>query len=142
MSKYLDRVRAENQNRAKTLKIKLWSTKTADRHFSLFIRQRDGKCVFPGCTETDIKRLQCSHFWSRANSATRYDPDDSDALCYKHHYGDRIRGWEYNKPGAYRDFKIKQLGEKRYEALKQRAESILPRRDAIIACMELLSAYQ
>ena len=90
----------------KILKGKLWSSKKADTEFSRFIRNRDGKCIRCG----KIEFLQCSHFWARANSATRYDPDNCDTLCYACHYGN-IHGWEYNKQGEYRDFKIKQLGK-------------------------------
>lgn len=114
--------------RAKRPKKRLTTTKKADKLFSVFIRARDGKCVYPGCTATN---LQNSHFFARAISAVRYDPDNCDALCYKHHYGDRIRGWEYLKQTEYRDFKVSQLGQERYDKLCIRALSTVKRKDAI-----------
>lgn len=111
---------------------KVWSSNRADTVFSSFIRERDGACV--RCGRKD--QLQCSHFWGRGNSATRYDPDNCDALCYACHYGN-VRGWEYNKQGEYREFKINQLGEGRYKALEVKAKSTVKRRDAILAFMEL-----
>lgn len=109
-------------------KFKPTKTKKADTTFSRYIRDRDGKCVYPGCLQTN---LQNSHFFARAISAVRYDPDNCDALCYKHHYGDRIRGWEYLKQTDYRDFKIKQLGQERYDKLCERAAMTVKREDAI-----------
>ena len=113
------------------LKKKPTSTTKADTLFSRHVRERDGRCVYPDCPVTDTKKLQCSHFFARAISATRYDPDNADALCYKHHYGDRIRGWEYLKQTEYREFKLNQLGQERYEALCERAKSGIGRREAI-----------
>ena len=107
-------------------KKKTWSTKNADTKFSIYIRERDKMCVRCGKKEY----LQCSHFWARGNSATRYDPDNCDTLCYGCHYGN-ARGWERCKAGAYRDFKLAQLGENRYNELRKRAESIMKRSDAI-----------
>lgn len=96
------------------------------------IRERDGKCVRCGKTEY----LQCSHFWARAISATRFDPDNLDALCYGCHYGNRQEGWEYNKQGAYRTFKLNQLGEERYQALEERAKTKMSQREAINRFMD------
>lgn len=45
---------------------------------------------------------------------------------------------EGNKQGLYREKKIKQLGQARYDALAQRAQSVVKRRDAIFDCMRLL----
>lgn len=119
------------QRRTGVSKKKPTSTAKADKLFSLFVRQRDGKCVYPNCVETDIKRLQCSHFWARANSATRYDPDNCVALCYKHHYGDRSHGWEYAKHAEYRDYMLSWLGEARFNALMLRGRTVVKRQEAI-----------
>lgn len=99
--------------------------------FSQWIRSRDGqKCVRCG-KQTN---LTCSHFWSRIHSATRYDPDNCDALCWLPcHYT-----WEHEKQGEYRDFKLKQLGKKRYEALEKRARSVMKREDAIAAFLTMI----
>lgn len=125
--------KSEIGRHGKRMRHGLWSTKTADREFSQYIRGRDGRCI--RCGKTDY--LQCSHFWPRANSATRYDPENSDTLCYGCHYGN-ARGWEHSKQGEYRNFKITQLGKKRYDELEKKADSIVKRSDAILACMKFL----
>jgi hypothetical protein len=114
------------------------SLKKADTLFSRFIRDRDGKCVRCGKTEY----LQNSHFWPRAISNVRFDPENCDALCYGCHYGDRYHGWEYAKQGEYRDFKISQLGEERYQALALRATITVKRQDAINQCLDQLKEIQ
>jgi hypothetical protein len=115
------------KKRKKTKKDTTWSTTKADKLFSAQIRARDGKCV--RCGKTD--HLQCSHFWPRAISATRYDPANCDTLCYGCHYGDRYHGWEYAKQGEYRTFKINQLGELQYKSLEDRANVSMKRQTAI-----------
>lgn len=122
----------------KKVKSKIWSTKKADTEFSKWIRARDGKCIRCGKTEF----LQNSHYWARANSATRYHPDNCIALCYGCHYGNRIQGWEYNKQGAYRDYMIKWLGEAKYKELEDKSKITYPRSDAIRDCMGLLLTLQ
>lgn len=93
-----------------------------DALFSKQIRERDNwTCVRCGRRyEPPTNALHCSHFWGRANKATRYDPENCDALCYGCH-----ALWEANKQGEYRDFKIKQLGKKGYNALERRARSTI-----------------
>jgi 5-methylcytosine-specific restriction endonuclease McrA len=109
----------------------LWTTTKADQIFSKWIRERDKKCFF--CPN---KGSQNSHFWGRGNSSTRYDPENCDGIC-----GGCHMRHEGNKQGLYREKKLAQLGKKRYEALEKRAHSIMKRRDAIIACMNLLKDY-
>lgn len=110
----------------KRIKRKETSVTKADKQFSLFIRKREGKCV--RCSKSE--RLQCSHFWPRGWSATRYDPENCDALCWACHYGN-AQGWERAKQGEYRDFKLSQLGEEGYLALEKRAKEYKPRKQAI-----------
>lgn len=99
------------------------TSKKADILLSKYIRERDGKCVRCG----KLTGLTNSHFWSRIHSATRYDPDNCDALCWLPcHYT-----WEHEKQGEYRDFKLRQLGPKRYKALEARARSSVARSEAI-----------
>jgi 5-methylcytosine-specific restriction endonuclease McrA len=54
----------------------------ADKLFSLFVRDRDGKCVFCGTTV----RLQCAHIFSRRNMRLRHDPQNAITLCFKCHF--------------------------------------------------------
>lgn len=116
------------------MKKKLWSTKNADNKFSLWIRARDGKCL--RCNRTEM--LQNSHFWARANSATRYSPENCITLCYPCHYGNKSYGWEYAKQGEYRNFMLNMLGEDEYENLYRLSQSTMKRSDAILGCMKLL----
>lgn len=118
-----------------TLKKKKTSVKKADALFSKWVRDRDGKCVRCGKTE----HLQCSHFWPRAASHTRFDPENCDTLCYGCHYGDRYHGWEYAKQGEYRTFKISQLGEEKYRKLEERYNTFMPQKEAIEQLMNMLS---
>lgn len=114
-------------------KQKVWSTDKADKEFSLYIRGRDGRCQRCGKTEN----LQCSHFWSRQHSSTRYDPDNCVALCG----GCHIFNWEKEKQGAYRDFMLRWLKEDKFKELEKRRYLTVQRRDAIINCMKLLGKW-
>lgn len=93
----------------------------ADQTFSIFIRLRDKKCVRCGRVGTPDKDgrsvigLQCSHYWSRRSESTRYDPSNCDALCAGCHFR-----WGGDYREEYKDFKMKQLGEKGYKALEVR----------------------
>lgn len=110
--------------------VKVWSTAKADKFFSEYIRERDGRCVL--CGKKD--GLTCSHFWGRYASATRYDPENCDALCMGCHF--KV---ENAKQGVYLDFKMKQLGKKRYMALSNRYyQEKTTRRDAILKLMDML----
>lgn len=93
---------------------------TADKLFSLYIRRRD-KWTCQRCGkqyEEGTSALQCSHFWGRGCKGTRFEPDNAEALCYGCH-----SLWEGNKQGAYRYFKLKRLGEKRYKTLEVQAST-------------------
>lgn len=89
---------------------------TADKHFSLYIRTRDN-FTCQRCKKKS-ESVACSHFFGRRIENTRFDPENCVALCYGcHKYFD-----ETNRE-AYRDFKLEQLGEKRFNALKVRANT-------------------
>ena len=49
----------------------------ADRHFSKYIRNRDGECQNCGATEY----LQCAHIHSRGYKSIRVDERNAVALC-------------------------------------------------------------
>ncbi len=112
---------------------RVWSTQVADRKFSEFIRNRDGMCM--RCHKES--GLQCSHFWGRGFSATRYDPENCITLCYPCHYGNS-KGWEYEKQGEYREFMINWLGKDKYNDLEEWHREIIPLRKAKQECMEWL----
>lgn len=112
------------------LKNKVWKTVTADKYFSEWIIERDKRCV--RCHRSD-KQLDNSHYWKRGDSSTRFDPKNCDALCRDCH-----TIWERQKNTEYREFKIKQLGRKEYDALEIRARTFMRREDAILQAMKFL----
>ena len=121
----------------------VWSLTKADTEFSKYIRDRDLICQFPLCSEHE--RLQCSHWKGRAKNSTRFDPDNCVALCYSHHYGNKLLGFEYQKQelekhgydGQYTIFMKKRLGDK-YKDLIARSNTSVKQSDAIAALMKLL----
>jgi hypothetical protein len=125
-------------------KPRIWSTDKADAEFSMLIR--DGKCMFPGCHITEIKKLQCSHYHGRAHSATRYHEDNCIALCWFHHFKSKLLGFEYQKQriekhgydGQYTLFMKNWLGIERFDALDALARKTIKRSDVIIHLMNKL----
>ena len=109
----------------------LWSEKTADDRFSVHIRTRDGKCL--RCNGE--YRLTCSHFHGRTLSLTRFDPENCDTFCLWCH---DILETKKNLGQEYYQFKLLQLGQEKFDALKVRADTIFSRSDAIKNCMEFL----
>jgi hypothetical protein len=81
--------------------------------FSKMIRERDKKCVFCGKTAEQTK-LECSHFWGRADKSNRFNPENADTLCFYCHLTN-----EGNKQGFYRNWKLKQLGKKKYDEMEK-----------------------
>ena len=115
---------------------KIWSSATADRKIREFVFKRDGyKCVFCKRSREQGWKIEPSHYWGRADSALRYELDNIDTLCAKCHMDH-----EPNKQGFYREWKIKQLGIVRYEEMERiHYQESIPRREAIIRCMEFLT---
>lgn len=92
----------------------------ADALFSKYIRLRDKRCVRcgrPGDGKEGINSLQNSHYFGRRSESTRFDPENCDALCMGCH-----QRWGSEDKEAYRDFKIKQLGEDGFKKLRMRSE--------------------
>lgn len=135
--KEINEVPIERRERWKEQKKgKLWSSMKADKEFSAYIRNRDEwRCRYCGKDFSQNRsQLHNSHFWSRANSGTRYDPLNCIAACYACHY------WKLEpaKHGIYRDLMIEWLGQEEYKALERRAMTIKKRDVAIAECMKLL----
>lgn len=103
------------------------NSEQADIKFSKMIRERDPVCK--RCRWR--KSTQCSHYWERHHSATRYHPDNGDGICTECH-----PIWEGRQNG-YKEYKIKQIGKKAYIALEQLHNSIMKRDDAIIQFEQL-----
>jgi len=90
----------------------------ADRYFSLYVRTRaDWRCERCG-TQYNVgsQGLHASHFWSRGRESVRYDSENVSAHCYFCHV--ELGG----NPELHRAWKLKQLGQRRYDALMIRAE--------------------
>lgn len=79
--------------------------------------------MYPACPKTTFdSRLECSHFFNAGTyKQVEYDPENCDVLCRPHHAGNLQLGWEFKKNGEYRDYKIAQLGEIRFQQLEMRA---------------------
>ena len=87
----------------------------ADRIFSQYVREiADWTCQ--RCRRKydrdEPNHLQASHFYGRGNENTRFMPDNVDALCMGCHM--RWGGADHE---SYREFKVKQLGEKGFQLL-------------------------
>jgi hypothetical protein len=91
----------------------------ADAAFSNYIRTRDNwtcqRCgkVYPPPTTA----LHCSHFMGRGKEATRFDPDNCDALCYGCHQ------FFTSHPAEHYDWQVKKKGQKLVDNLKLRAHT-------------------
>lgn len=94
----------------------------ADKLFSQWIRRRDRECI--RCfspvffNEKGVpKSHQNSHYFGRAKQGTRFEPDNCDTLCHGCH-----RLWEKEDREDYREFKINQLGEERFNSLRLQSQ--------------------
>lgn len=85
--------------------------KRADQVFSLWIRNRDGKCR--GCGTT--KHLQCAHIVSRRYRAVRWTPSNAVALCRGCHMFFTMRPLEWDV------WVVKNIGATVYAGLKKQA---------------------
>lgn len=128
----LRRVSLNKVKKIKRSKNGIWSTHTADRRFSIFIRLRDGHCLKCGTTEN----LTCSHFWRRGHSSTRFDPKNCIALCGGADGCHQL--WEDKKNAEYKEFMVQLLGKEEYDSLEHRARSFKNRRDAVAECRAML----
>jgi len=119
----------------------------ADIAFSRFIRLRDKKCVCCGkegyATKDGemIKGLQASHFYSRRKESVRYDSENVDALC---NYCHAKRWHGGNRNIDYAEFKLKQLGQVKFDNLLVRSNSYAKRdrNMALIVAKELLKTLE
>lgn len=101
--------------------VKKVKEKDIDTGFSLFIRQRDKTCQFPLRSPEDyhLGNLQNSHFFSRSARSVRWDEDNCDSFCARHH-----QFLEGRKNAEYTDFKLNQLGVFKFATLKKRYYSL------------------
>jgi len=124
----------------KVWKFKKTELNECDSAFSREIRQRDGRCMFPGCPVEDFASLQASHYFGRANWNTRFDPENMIALCMFHHFRSKDLGYEYQKQrvekhgwdGRYTLRQKEILGDEGFQQLVTRSEGKKTRKEAII----------
>ena len=93
--------------------------RTADRWFSLCVRERAGwRCERCGTKCPDDKRmgLHCSHFHGRGKWATRFDPMNCRALCYGCH------SYCGGNPDIHRAEMLAALGDGAYQILQERSQ--------------------
>ena len=109
------------KSKHRSLRQKLIKEADIDKFFSLFIRNRDIVCQFPLRNNEDYHAgvLQNSHFYGRTARSVRWDEDNCDALCARHH-----QFLEERKNAEYEDFKLNQLGAFKFAALKKRYYSL------------------
>ncbi len=95
----------------------------ADRLFSLYIRYRDNwTCQW--CWKYDPPQLgdpsglQNSHFFGRGMESVRFDEENCVTLCAACH-----QYWGSTNREDYRAFKIRQLGQRRFDLLTLRAHT-------------------
>lgn len=93
--------------------------RTADKHFSKCIRERAGwKCERCGSQhQENTQGLHCSHFHGRGKWATRFDPDNCEALCYGCH------SYMEQHPVLHEQRIRKKLGEGLFQILLEKARS-------------------
>lgn len=114
----------------------------ADKIFSQYVRLRDRRCMRCGSqVQLNDKGLpvshQNSHYFGRTREGTRFEPDNCDTLCHGCH-----RFWEKEDREAYRQFKVKQLGQRRYDTLTLQASSYCKkdRNQSLFVAKELLKS--
>lgn len=112
-----------------------WQSKTkirpADKKFSEYIRQRDGRCMYRfKCfgEEQEWKYLTNSHFIKRRAESVRFDPQNCDTACRScHQYvEDTVEGKR-----RLESWKELQLGEREYKLLLLRGQMYRKKDDVI-----------
>ena len=91
----------------------------ADKAFSLYIRTRDNwtcqRCGTP--YQPPTMALHCSHFKGRGKEATRFDPQNADALCYGCHQ------YFTSQPDEHYNWQVKRKGQDVVDALTLKSNS-------------------
>lgn len=101
----------------------------SDILFSQYIRTRDNwTCQRCGMYyEPPTRALHCSHFKGRGKEATRFDPENADALCYGCHR------YFTSFPDEHYQWQVKRKGQKAIDALILRANGYKKRDDKMEA---------
>ena len=97
-----------------------------DRRWSLAVRTRDNfTCQWPTCGRKHAQNstgLHAAHIFSRSIKRTRCDVENGIALCYPHH-----TRFDHLSKEDREAFVRNRIGNVRYEALRERANSPLKR---------------
>jgi len=105
-----------------------------DTLFSRYIRElANWQCAACGKDYSDNHQgLHCSHYFSRRKENTRFDTDNSIALCIYHH-----NLWGHGDGRAeYTEFMIKKLGQEGFDLLRARSD-LYSKRDDVVGEMVL-----
>ena len=97
-----------------------------DKLFREIIRARDKVCQRKGLTTN----LQVAHFWRRNILRTRWDLDNACLLNAGIH-----KWWAHANPQDFREFWIKRLGQKKFEALELKARFVAPVKTFDLLCI-------
>jgi len=109
------------------------------RLFSLFIRNRDGRCTAAGLFGFACNGpLQAAHIIGRRNWQVRLDPRNVHAACAAHHRWLDSSGRE----GYKREWATRILGEAEYDRLYADALVMGDRTQAIAAALAILTAKE
>ena len=115
-------------------KYTLWTTKQADEKYSKYLRGKYPKCTNCGRSIG----LGVSHFWGRSHSATRYDDNNCDILCWLPCHST----WEHEKQGDYMNFMIRKLGQRGYTELERKHNKTVKREHAIMDIQIRILTYE
>jgi 5-methylcytosine-specific restriction endonuclease McrA len=103
----------------------------ADTVFSKWIKKRDKyTCQRCGAVHQEKSQgLHCAHFIGRRNEATRFDPENADALDYGCH------SYFHQNPDKHKEWKQKQLGDERFLILTTIRKRTIVKKDdkAVVA---------
>ena len=94
----------------------------ADSLYSKWLREERKCCERCGSRNS----LQVSHFYGRANEAVRFDPRNTDCLCFGCH------AYFTANPPEYVAWKIKRMGDQEYKQLMVAANTYKKRDDAMV----------
>lgn len=98
-----------------------------DKLFSEYVRSRDSwRCTRCGKQFTPpTQGLHASHFHGRRKESVRFYPENVDSHCYGCH------SFFESNPEEHRAWKLKQLGQKRFDALTIKANTPRKRDDVM-----------
>jgi hypothetical protein len=125
----------------KPAKIRGWcvshAEQVADRLFSRWVRDRDGRCTAAGVLDGECKGiLQAAHIVGRRNHSVRFSPSNVHSLCAAHHYTVDQHGQESAK---YR-WGCACLGAEFFDVLMAEAAVLVKRVHAIEEALSWLAS--